>query len=118
MRTDLKAIFEDIRTLIVQGKTEEVFEKYYADDVVMQDNESPPTVGKAANRQRVQDFFAGVIEFKEPELQTVAFGEDVIISQWSEDFTHRDLGKRIYNQVSVQKWKDGKVIHERFYYGA
>jgi ketosteroid isomerase-like protein len=118
MSTDLKTIFEDIRNLILQGKTAEVFEKYYADDVVMQDNENPPTVGKVANRQRVQDFFAGVIEFKEPELQTVAFGEDVIISEWAEDFTHKDLGKQIYNQVSVQKWKNGKVIHERFYYGS
>ena len=28
------------------------------------------------------------------------------------------LGDRSYNQVSVQEWKDGKVIKERFYYGS
>jgi ketosteroid isomerase-like protein len=115
--TDLKTVFEDIRTLIQQGKTDEVFEKYYADDVMMQDNQHPPTIGKAANRQRIQDFLAGIVEFNKLELQSVAFGEDVIMSEWSEDWTHRDLGKRVYNQVSVQSWKDGKVIREHFYYG-
>lgn len=40
MSTALKAIFEDIRSLIGQGKTGEVVEKYYADDVVMQGNEN------------------------------------------------------------------------------
>ena len=33
------------------------------------------------------------------------------------DYTHADWGKITHDQVSVQKWKDGKVVHERFYYG-
>jgi hypothetical protein len=44
--TDLKANFEDIKTLVLQGKAMEAFEKYYGDDVVMQENETPATVGK------------------------------------------------------------------------
>jgi hypothetical protein len=48
--TDLKANFEDIKSLVSQGKAMEAFEKYYGDDVVMQENETPATVGKAANR--------------------------------------------------------------------
>jgi ketosteroid isomerase-like protein len=115
---DLRAAFEDIKNLVLQGKATEAFEKYYADDVVMQENENPPTVGKEANRQRELEFFSKLIEFRSAEVKAVAFGDDVIISEWFLDYSHADYGKRTYNQVAVQRWKDGKVVHERFYYGS
>lgn len=117
MSIDLKAAFEDIKPLVLQGKAMEVFEKYYGEDVVMQENETPPTIGKAANRQRELDFFSKVVEFRGIEVKSVAYGEDVIISEWFVDYTQADWGKVTHDQVSVQKWKDGKVVHERFYYG-
>ncbi|HEY9623441.1 MAG TPA: SnoaL-like domain-containing protein [Crinalium sp.] len=115
---DLKTAFEDIKQLVLQGEALKAIEKYYGDDVVMQENESPATVGKTANLQREQEFFSKVTEFRGAELKQVAFGENVIFSEWFLDYTHADWGKRTYHQVSVQQWKDGKVIHERFYYGA
>jgi hypothetical protein len=116
--TDLRAAFEDIKQLFFQGKALEAFEKYYDDNVVMQENETPATVGKAANRQREELFFSKVVEFRGAELKQVAFGDNVIISEWFYDYTHADWGSRTYHQVSVQQWQAGKVIHERFYYGA
>ncbi len=115
---DLKAAFEDIKQLVLQGNTMQAFEKYYGEDIVMQENEEPPTVGKAANRQREEAFFAKIVEFRGAQVKNVAFAENVIISEWFLDYTHKDWGKRTYHQVSVQQWKDGNVVHERFYYGA
>jgi ketosteroid isomerase-like protein len=115
---DLKAAFEDIKQLVLQGQALEAIEKYYADDVVMQENETPATVGKAANLEREKEFFSKVVEFRGAEVKNVAFGDNVIFSEWLLDYTHADWGKRTYHQVSVQQWKDGKVVHERFYYGA
>jgi len=118
MNLDLKATFEDIKTLVLQGKAMEAFEKYYGEDVVMQENETPATTSKAANRQRELEFFSKVVEFRSAEVKSVAYGDDVIISEWFVDYTHADWGKVTHDQVSVQKWKDGKVVHERFYYGS
>ena len=118
MSIDLKAAFEDIKTLVLQGKAMEAFEKYYGEDVVMQENETPATTGKVANRERELDFFSKVVEFRKAEVKNVAYGDDVIISEWFVDYTHAEWGKVTHDQVSVQQWKDGKVIHERFYYGA
>ena len=118
MTIDLKATFADIKTLVLQGKSMEVFEKYYGEDVVMQENEMPATLGKAANRERELEFFAKMVEFRQAEVKSVAYGEDVIISEWFLDYTHADWGKVTHDQVSVQRWQDGKVVHERFYYGA
>ena len=118
MSIDLKATFEEIKTLVLQGKAMEAFEKYYGEDVVMQENETPATFGKAANRQRELEFFSKVVEFRSAEMKSVAYGENVIIPEWFVDYTHADWGKITHDQVSVQKWKDGKVVHERFYYGS
>lgn len=118
MTIDLKATFTDIKTLVLQGKAMEAFEKYYGEDVVMQENELPATFGKAANRERELEFFAKMTEFRKIELKTVAYGDDVIISEWFLDYTHADWGKVTHDQVSVQRWKNGKVVHERFYYGS
>jgi hypothetical protein len=35
---------------------------------------------------------------------------------WKYDYTHKEWGTRDYTQVSVQHWKDGKIIHEQFIY--
>jgi hypothetical protein len=71
---------------------------------------------KGANRDREQDFFAKVVEFRAAEVKAVAYGENVIISEWFVDYTHSEWGKVTHDQVSVQRWQDGKVVHERFYY--
>jgi hypothetical protein len=114
--TDLESKFEEIKVLVLQGKAMEAFEKYYGDTVVMQENETPATIGKDANRTRELDFFAKVTEFRGAEVKAVAYGEDVIISEWFVDYTHAEWGKVTHDQVSVQRWQDGKVVHERFYY--
>ena len=115
---ELQANFEEIKALVLQGKAMEAFEKFYGDDVVMQENETPATVGKAANRDRELDFFSKLTEFRGADVKAVAYGEDVIISEWFLDYTHSEWGKVTHDQVSVQRWKDGKVVHERFYYTA
>ena len=118
MSIDLKAAFEDIKTLVLQGKAMEAFEKYYGEEVVMQENETPATIGKTANRRRELEFFSKVVEFRAADVKSVAYGDDVIISEWFVDYTHADWGNVTHDQVSVQKWQNGKVVHERFYYGA
>ena len=35
--------------------------------------------------------------------------------EWHFDYTHSDWGPVKYDQVAVQRWEDGKIVHERFY---
>ena len=51
-----KAAVEDLIAKVVGGKALEAFDRYYADDVTMQENEQPPRVGKAACRTFEEDF--------------------------------------------------------------
>ncbi|WP_286748142.1 nuclear transport factor 2 family protein [Roseivirga sp. UBA1976] len=106
----------DLNDLVLQGKAMEAFEKYYHEDVVMQENDLPPTVGKAANRTREEEFFANITEFRGAKPLKVTVGEGVSMVEWHYDYTHKEWGVRNYTQVSVQEWKDGQIIREKFYY--
>jgi hypothetical protein len=108
---------DDLNDLILQGRALEAFEKYYHEDVTMQENENTPTIGKEANRQREKEFFAAITEFRSAKPIKVAIGEDISMVQWHYDYTHKDWGVRNYSQVSVQEWKDNKIIREQFFYG-
>ncbi len=107
----------DLNRAILEGRALDAFEEFYADDVVMQENDSEPTVGKAANRQREIDFFKAITEFRGAEVLATGSGDSVTFSHWRFDFTHRDWGVRNYRQVAVRTWKDGKVVREVFHYG-
>jgi len=108
-----------VNDLILQGKAMEAFEEYYHEDVIMQENDTPIVVGKAANRKREEDFFTSITEFRAAKVLKVAIGEDnTTMVEWHMDYTHKDWGIKNVTQVAVQQWKDEKIINEKFYYGA
>lgn len=113
----LKDKIEHLNQLVLEGKALDAFELYYDDEVIMQENESEPTIGKHANRQREIDFFGSITEFRGANVEGIAVGENMSTVIWKFDYTHKDWGIRNYKQVSVQHWKDGKIVKEQFFYG-
>lgn len=107
----------DLNSLVGKGKLLNAFEKHYHDDVVMQENENPPTIGKAANLAREVEFLSNIQEFRGASVKGLAVGDDISFVIWSYDYTHKEWGVRNYTQVSVQQWKDGKIVKEQFFYG-
>ena len=107
----------ELNELILTGKALEAFDKFYHDDVVMQENSAAPMAGKAANREREIEFFSSITEFRGAEVLETGFGDNVSFAVWHYDYTHKDWGVKNYTQVAVQNWKDGKIIKEVFYYG-
>lgn len=106
----------NLNTLIIQGKSLNAFEMYYDDNVVMQENNFEPVIGKEANRKRELEFMNNITEFRSAEVLQTAVNDDVSFVIWKYDFTHKQWGVRNYTQVSVQHWKDGKIIKEQFFY--
>lgn len=108
----------NLNDLVLQGKALEAFERYYHEDVIMQENNQLPTIGKNANRKREEEFFVNIAEFRNSEVLSMAVGDNVSYVTWKYDYTHKEWGIRNYTQVSAQKWKDGKIIHEQFFYNS
>jgi ketosteroid isomerase-like protein len=101
---------------VLSGKIMDAFEKYYADDVVMQENSEEPRKGKEANRKAEQEFMASVEAFNGASVKASAVNGDVTFSEWEMDITFKGGHRVKMNQVAVRQWKNGKIAHERFFY--
>jgi hypothetical protein len=117
MKQTIENSLKELNTLVLEGKLLDAFEKYYHDDIAMQENANPPVVGKDANRQREIEFLNNITEFRGASVEGQAVGEDISFVIWNYDYTHKEWGVKKYSQVSVQRWKDGKIINEQFFYG-
>lgn len=102
--------------MFLAGKAMEAFGELYPEDVVMQENSEAPRVGKDANRKAEQDFFASVAEFHGAKILSTAVAGDVSFCEIPMDFTLKNGYRASMSQVAVRRWKDGKVVSERFYY--
>jgi ketosteroid isomerase-like protein len=108
----LNSLFEYIR----QGKIIDAMAEFYDQDTVMQDNANPPTKGLAANIEREKQFMSGVKEWKGFEVKASGTGDNITFYECTLDFI-ATTGQPVHmEQVSVAKWKNGKIVHERFYY--
>lgn len=114
--SDLRTLVDGLNQKILEGKILEAFEEYYDDEVVMQDNDYPARVGKEVNRQYEEAFVNGLTEFRGAQLKNTLISDGITISEWWFDYTHKDYGVRNYTQVSAQRWKNGKIVEEKFYY--
>ena len=114
--TDTAALDRQLNEMILTGKAMEAFEKFYSEDVVMQENSEAQRVCKAVNREFEQQFFAAVAEWHDGQLLASAINGDTSFSEWYMDISFKDGNRMKSTQVAVRKWKDGKVVHERFFY--
>jgi ketosteroid isomerase-like protein len=112
----IAAVDAQLNEMILTGRALEAFEKFYADDVVMQENSEDPRVGKGLNRKFEEEFFAGVAEWHDGKLLASAVNGDISFSEWYMDISFKNGARMKASQVAVRKWKNGKVVNERFFY--
>ncbi len=105
----------ELNHMIRQGKALEAFEKFYADDVVMMENDQV-FEGKELNRKREQEFFGNIKEVHSASIGPTAVSGDTSFCEQSFDTTLLDGTRMRMEEVAVRTWRDGKVIRERFYY--
>lgn len=114
LEESVKGYFE----LVNQGKSLEAFEKYYAEEIIMQEPGEEPRVGKEANRKFEQEYMASIEEMHGAEIKNVAINSEtgvVFIQAWM-DATFKGYGRMQMEEVQVQTWKDGQIVNERFFY--
>ncbi|MCG8455763.1 MAG: nuclear transport factor 2 family protein [Holophagales bacterium] len=114
--TEIATLDQQLNDQILGGHILEAFEAFYADDVVMQENGNEPRTGKGTNREYEKQFLASVKEFHGADVVAAAASGDVSFAEWWMDITFQDGSRKRLEQVAVRKWRDGKVVHERFYY--
>ena len=101
---------------ILNGKAMELFEELYDENVVMQENTDQEWRGKDVNRKREIEFFSSVEAWHGGSVLAWAVNDDVSFSEWEMEVSLKGVGRIKMNQVAVRRWKNGKIVHERFYH--
>jgi hypothetical protein len=99
------------------------FDRFYADDVEIRNNDSPAVKGKQANRQILASFLLPihvVVEVGAATLHSFALKESWIepdgsgVSKWRADITGPvDSGRRILEWTTTRRWERGQVVYEQ-----
>ncbi len=109
---------EDLYKMIGEGKLLDAFDKYYAENIVMQEIGESERVGKEVNRAYEEKFLASVEGFHGMGIDAIAADEEngvVFIENWM-DATLTGVGRIKMQQVCVQKWEGDVIIKEVFYH--
>jgi hypothetical protein len=111
----VKDLYENF---IYEGRWIEGFDKYYADEVTIQELGEEPRIGKKINLERSINFLENVQEFHGGSIINLGSDEtqsQTFVESWME-VTFKG-GQRIkLQQVSVQSWRHGKIVDELFYH--
>ncbi len=112
---DIATLDSTVNQMILAGQALDAFDRYYADDVVMQEGVATPRAGKAANLDYERAFFDSIAEFHGAQLHAAAVDGDRSYSEWTFDATLKDGTRMTNTQVAVRRWANGKIVWERFY---
>ena len=113
---DIGARVRDLIGYIQQGRIIDAMYEFYAPDAQMQENRNPPTRGLEANVEREKQFLSNVKEWKGFTAKALSAEGDVSFMETVIEFVATDGSPVRLEQVSVSRWRDGKIVHERFYY--
>lgn len=106
-----------LNQLIIRGKTIEAMGRFYAENVTMQENDDPPRVGKLVCIEHEKAMLSSVKSLKSTLLnQAIDHQNGVVFSEWKFEFTNHKDKTSILQEISVQHWKNGLILYEKFYY--
>jgi len=105
----------DLIRLVEAGKMLDAITKYYDESMAMQENTLPPVVGFATNYEREAAFYGSLLALKFTLVSVVVEGDRAVIN-WVFDYTTADGKQYRMDEIAVQTWRNGKIVHERFIY--
>ena len=114
-QTNLDRVLE-LNRWVAEGRGLEALDEFYTEDVSMQENTLPPTVGREANREREQAFFDSVAEWRKYEVVESAAQGDVTFTETVMEFVLKDGTEVRMEQATRARWRDGRIFDERFYH--
>jgi ketosteroid isomerase-like protein len=116
MSTTIRENVENLIRQVEQGRLLEAFDTFYGENVAMRENTAAPTIGKAANRAREEEFVASVAEVHEARAKRWLVDGDRAVIEWNLEYTATDGTRIRLEQIAAQTWENGKITDERFFY--
>src|ERR1700753_419235 len=90
-------------------------ERFYTEDASMQENATPPRVGRDKLVAHERAFLDTLSQVTSKAVTSVVEGDNVAI-RWVFDFVLKSGKVRRADEVALQEWRDDKIFRERFFY--
>jgi ketosteroid isomerase-like protein len=100
----------------VQGRSEEALLAFYAEDVVIQENNQPPRIGRAASIARSRDAARWTSAVHEISVPRVLIDGDYVVIEWHAEWTLENGVRVRIEELALQCWEGNQVVFERFFY--
>jgi len=111
----------EMYNMLQQGKGEEAFEKFYAENVTMIEATGEVRESKDTNRKAQEQWRGMVKEFHGMGVNSITSSEadrSTMVETWV-DVTFQNGHRNKMEQIARQKWNEaGQIEEERFYYDA
>lgn len=95
---------------------EQVYERFYDENVVVQENLQPPRVGRTISIERQLRMNANVKEVHDFAIGAVLVDGDRSVIEMRIEATTVDGYRLHIEELGMQTWRDGRIVHERFFY--
>lgn len=106
---------EKLKNYIVGLKYLEAIDDLYHDNVEVYENHTLSCTGKSKYKEQGKAYIGGISNYKAELLKTV-IGDQTTACLWKYNFDHKERGPMNMQELSVQQWKDGKIISETHFY--
>jgi len=110
-----RARLDEFIAVVVSGDHAGAIERYYTEDASMQENTSPPRVGRdvlVAHERAALERAKSVVSTC---VASVVEGDRVAIN-WVFEFVLHSGKTRRFDEVALQEWRGYKIFRERFFY--
>ncbi|HYT98269.1 MAG TPA: nuclear transport factor 2 family protein [Casimicrobiaceae bacterium] len=94
----------------------EAIEEFYTEDASMQENQSPPRVGRDLLMARERAVLAKARSVKSTCVRPVFVNGDNVVVRWVFDFEWPDGTKTHMEELAYQRWEGERIAEETFFY--
>lgn len=94
----------------------EAIEEFYAPGATMQENESPPRIGRDALVANERKALARMRSVKSHCVHPVFVNGDHVVIRWVFELETLDGGRIRMDELAWQRWEGERVVEEKFFY--
>ncbi len=117
--SEVAALTQELDTMTAAGAILDALDKYYSESCTFTEMAGGASrENRQAQHDHLSGFFSTLEGFNGAALHGSAVRGDLSYSEWTFDMTAGDGSPIVWNEVLVRRWKDGKVVEEKFYNAA
>jgi ketosteroid isomerase-like protein len=106
---------DEFIAVVESGDHAGAIERYYTEDSSMQENASPPRVGRDGLVAHERAVLARMSQVYSKAVSSVVEGDQVAI-HWIFELTDKSGQVHRFDEIALQQWRGDRIFRERFFY--